>query len=107
MNGKTVSGTHDADIYLDACAPGHSANLKVARGEGGQVVELRATPQNVLTIIEEKRRRRAGQPPAAAFAMPRQPQQQQGPSQAPGRGGRPPAGAPPASRRSKVPIITA
>ncbi len=98
VNGKAVSGTHDADVYLDACAPGHTANLKVARGEGGQVVELRATPQNVLTIIEEKRRRRAGQP-SAAFAMPRKPQQQQ---QAP------PAGrAPPAARRSKVPVITA
>merc|ERR1711988_1142546 len=97
VNGRAISGVHDADVYLDACAPGHTANLKVARGEGGQVVELSATPQNVLTMIEEKRRRRAGQP-SAAFAMPRKPAQE-APRQPPAKDRLP--------AREKVPTITA
>lgn len=70
VNGQSVSSSHDADLYMDICAPGHVAKIKVARGENGQVVDLSATPQNVLTILEEKRRRRSivGQSPAAAFA---------------------------------------
>lgn len=65
VNGQAVSCTHDADLYLDICVPGSAAKIKVARGEGGQVVDLQATPQNVLTILEDRRRRRVAQPPAA------------------------------------------
>jgi S1-C subfamily serine protease len=61
VNGKSVSGTHDADGYLDSCEPGKVATIKVARGEDGREFVIKATPQNLLSMIEEKRRKRAGQ----------------------------------------------
>ena len=70
VNGIPIASTHDADVHLDACAPGQIAKIKVARGEGAHMVELQATPKDVLQMILEKRQRRSGTPPPAMIPPP-------------------------------------
>ena len=60
VNGNSIANSHDADIWLDQCKPGAPAKLKIARGENGGEVQVDATPENLLTMIEEKNRRRGG-----------------------------------------------
>jgi predicted metalloprotease with PDZ domain len=70
VNGIAISSTHDADVHLDSCTPGQSANIKVARGEAGKLVQLQAVPQDVLTMIMERKAGRGRGSPPAAYARP-------------------------------------
>ena len=42
---------------MDGCKPGSSSKIKVVRGEDGSVVDLVASPQDLLTVLEEKKKR--------------------------------------------------
>jgi len=57
VNGQSIANSHDADNFLDQCKPGAVAKIKVARGETGGEVELQASPENLLTMIDERRRK--------------------------------------------------
>ena len=60
VNGAPIQNSHDADIYLDVCKPAAVTKLRVARGETGGELNLEATPENLLTMLEERNRRRGG-----------------------------------------------
>lgn len=59
VNGMKIQNSHDADVLLDQCRPGLTARLKVARGEAGGEVQVEATPENLLSMLEEKARKRS------------------------------------------------
>jgi hypothetical protein len=44
-------------MNMDICKPGSSSKFRIARGEDGAVIELVASPQDLLTVLEEKKKR--------------------------------------------------
>jgi len=67
-----VRNAEDADALLDACTPGDTAKIRVARGENGHEVELAAQPLNLLSVIEDRRMRASPggrqRPPAPQYS---------------------------------------
>jgi len=57
VNGKSITNSDDADVYLDNCIPGEEAKLIVARGETKGNIALRPSPEDLLTVIEERRKK--------------------------------------------------
>jgi S1-C subfamily serine protease len=55
VDGNKIRNSEDADSNMDKCKPGSLVDIKVARGENGGFVTLKATPQDLLIVLEEKR----------------------------------------------------
>jgi S1-C subfamily serine protease len=63
VNNAPISNSDDADVNMDQCRPGLPSKMKVARGEGGKIISLDASPKDLYTMIEEKRRLQQPQGP--------------------------------------------
>ena len=55
VEGKVIKNSDDADVEMDRCKPGSLVKVKVARGESGKIIELSATPNDLLAMINKQK----------------------------------------------------